>query len=730
MRRIFVLFLAIVGTHAWMLSLDFQVEDYLHVAEADRLAGPSALLGNDGDRHIFIRFFRPSVHFSLYVERRMFGVSSVAFHATNIVWHFGATVLFYLALRGTLRTLESTNDHAAAGADRHAFVAAVIFGLMPGKWGAVSWIAARGDLLAMFGLAAAWLGMITERRGSRWGIGLWIIGLPLAVFAKESGSILPFMIIVADALIFRRVGVKKSIRWIEWPLWTAIGASSFVLRKFLFGHDSDVYAGAQRTWSKEILRRMFDDLWPASLGTISGRFDVADGTTDAIVAKAFFFIVAAAVFLAGITSDRRTSRGVAAAIAYLFLIFLPLRFFREGGGVEVSRLFYLPAAAGACLLALPIDGHLSPHRLIRFAACGYVAVLIGGWFVLSFPEIRKHRESIEIMRDIRATIETCAAESPPNTRHIVVDLPGAHCRVPLFGRYLSAAFRPPFRSAAIDVESRLDVEIKDGAIFVAAVPQRFYFFDPAKRRLEPRGALQLPTEPSGLDAPLVAGAVDFPEPISVQSTGILRLELEKPTAGSWDFVLRLSNKGGEKFDLHVVWESSKAVDAIHLRPTEYPGGPILSLIDRAEVIAVPDAAPKFSRLASERSLPAIRLIGPTSFAEVDVESVVPAFVFDRVEGAKAYRLVVTHPIAWVHTIATESVEDVGGFPALTFSSPSKGGLPSPFRWESMKAADGSHLFDILGVRKIEIYWRIEALIGDENWAQAASETRVLIVTKR
>lgn len=714
-----------------MLSLDFQVEDYLHIPEAENLTGPSALLGNEGNRHIFIRFFRPAVHVSLFVERSILGVSAVAFHAMNIFWHFAAVSLFYFAIRATLEVVDRAEDPQGRDAERFAFIAAAIFGLMPGKWGAVSWIAARGDILAMVGLAASWLGMIMERRGQKSGIVLWIVGLPIAVFAKESGAVLPVLLITADALIFRKVAVKKTARFFEWPIWVAVAASSIVIRKMLFGEGSDVYAGAERTWSKEILVRMFDDLWPASLGLISGRFNIPVGTFGVIAAKIFFFVVAGAALIAVLTSDRRTSRGVAAAIAYLFLIFLPLRFFREGGGVEVSRLFYMPAAAVSCILALPFDGHRSKSSLIRWAACAYVAVLIAGWAYQSFFEIRNHRESIAIMSDIRATIEKGAAESPANTRHIIVDPPGAHRHVPLFGSYLSAAFRPPFRSTPIDVVSKLQVELEEGAVFLVSVPQRFYFFNPDKMKLEPRGALQPPSKVSRFDAEFVNGVAEFREPVSVQSAGVLRLEMASPSAGSWDFLLRLSNRAGEKFDLRVVWESSKVVDAIHLRPAESPTGPILSLIDRAEIVAVPDAAPKFARIASAKTLPPIRLIGPTSFSEADVESATaPAFVFERVDGAKAYRLVVTHPFAWVHTVAAESAEEIGGFPALTFSSPAKGGAPSPFRWESLREPGGSHLFDILGVKKVEVYWRIEALIGDENWAQAVSETRVLVIKRR
>ncbi|MGH7888922.1 MAG: hypothetical protein ACRENF_00035, partial [Thermodesulfobacteriota bacterium] len=87
-------------------------------------------------------YFRPLYSASLVIDNRIWGVSPFGFHLTNIVLHSVCTVLLYFLI------LLLIKEFNRGSGENEAFLGAMLFALFPLHVESVSFIAARGDLLA------------------------------------------------------------------------------------------------------------------------------------------------------------------------------------------------------------------------------------------------------------------------------------------------------------------------------------------------------------------------------------------------------------------------------------------------------------------------------------------------------------------------------------------------------------------------------------------------------
>jgi tetratricopeptide (TPR) repeat protein len=176
--------LVLVGT----LAYDFVFDDSLVILQDPALTGASDLRDLFSQRvrvmDVTLGYYRPVIGLVYRLDWLLWGDNPAGYRLTNLLWHLVATVLVYrIALR--------TGNGIVA-----AWLAAMIFGILPAHTESIGWIQGRVDIVpTVLGLLAhlAWL-RGRQRRGSRaWGCaalcGLALLG---ALLAKEVAAALPF----------------------------------------------------------------------------------------------------------------------------------------------------------------------------------------------------------------------------------------------------------------------------------------------------------------------------------------------------------------------------------------------------------------------------------------------------------------------------------------------------------------------------------------------------------
>jgi len=133
-------------------------------------------------------YYRPLTALSLLLDRTVFGEAAWGYHLHNVALHLLAVTLTWALARPTL-------------GDRRALFAAGLFGVHPIQSEAVTWIAARNDLLATVAILGALWAVDRKERSAPvvFGSAPVVFGsAPLAFgfamiacFAKESSALLP-----------------------------------------------------------------------------------------------------------------------------------------------------------------------------------------------------------------------------------------------------------------------------------------------------------------------------------------------------------------------------------------------------------------------------------------------------------------------------------------------------------------------------------------------------------
>jgi len=135
---------------------------------------------------------RPAMVLSLWLDRRLFGLSTVGHHLTSLLL-YGATA--FMATRLAFRLSGRTVVAAVAGA---------FFALAPIHAEPVASVNYREDLLSAFGVLLAWLLLVDRGRNDGAGRALAAGGgLALALFAKESSIVFGPLLVATVALVPR-----------------------------------------------------------------------------------------------------------------------------------------------------------------------------------------------------------------------------------------------------------------------------------------------------------------------------------------------------------------------------------------------------------------------------------------------------------------------------------------------------------------------------------------------
>ena len=132
-------------------------------------------------------YHRPVVGWLYWIDKKLWGIDPFGFHFTNLLLHFGSTLLVTLL---AFRLFETRPDR-----NRLCMLTGSLFAVHPVHTEAIAWIPGRTDLLAAFFLLLSfWIYLEMRRRRRPWLLfPIWAVSLALALLSKESAF--PFILI-------------------------------------------------------------------------------------------------------------------------------------------------------------------------------------------------------------------------------------------------------------------------------------------------------------------------------------------------------------------------------------------------------------------------------------------------------------------------------------------------------------------------------------------------------
>ncbi|MEZ6197655.1 MAG: glycosyltransferase family 39 protein [Planctomycetota bacterium] len=741
--------LAVTLANGWMGALEFQLDDFEQISDAARRDGAIALLGEDSglktdqrSRPNFVAFFRPALHLSFVVDYELFGGDPQAFHLVSVAWHGLATFLLYLVLVAVL---------TGPTRRRIALATTLVYAVHPGKWGAISWIAARGDILStVFGLAAALALVRFRERGRPLPLALVFAFVGAALASKEGAIVIPAVLAVLDALHLRRSGRGVTFRrslLVGVPL-ALCAVGYLVFRRLMFGEYADYYAARHQAFTFEVARRMVADVVPSFVSMLSGWFYYEPGGLWQRLAELYATLAAGAGVLWLTRRPVRRAKAVLLALLLYLLLAMPiLRFWREAIGYEVTRVFYLLQIFPCLLLGLPLSGLFARGRLTRLVALVILATTLG----ILAPAVHRHLDAqfgaARILERIRSDLGAIAAANrTPGVAYGVLGIPDHYERSPIYGSFLLFAMSDVFVADPVDA-----VAIEDKNSFLEGPRLRelprpvqilqwtpYEAGDPTRGRLQPyRGTGVLPA-PTGrrpaLEIPAGATTVDLGAGLVPRDVDALRIVFREAPTTALTFRLEFEDEYGETvalpFDLD---PAAYGMGANYLAPVKdredwiFRGRLLRLRID------APAGDPGIVRIDTDATLPAFALAPATR--DVSLAGPEPDYAFFAPEGFAWFRVVIYlgyQRRMWTLSRGEFATRDDG---ALVFHASQPGRIrqppelrEDPFPWDLVTGGgDRPSILDVQGWESVRVRWHVEALTGQIDpakvvYPQARSES--------
>ncbi|MEM7311237.1 MAG: hypothetical protein AAF682_31515 [Planctomycetota bacterium] len=432
--------LAAVVSQAWMLTLPFQLDDFLLVGD------PLALFGHVEEyaREDIPPFMCRIPMWLAWAFVHVFApepLSPLPFHVFGLFLHTLAALLL-------ARAVARHAPEAYAGPA--ALVAGAGFAIAAGAMQAVSWTAAWSSLLyTLFGLAGVNLALDARRRGSWGGLAAAAFAFYLAIITKAPAVAVPaagFTVLAGVAFAsraWRRLAVEgaaiaagvaaglvtrtlflgtQHLRYEErvTPSWTEL--PSIVVDGFI------AFGQALFPWNR-------DPLFTGEEPRLA-----ALGLDAPAVAALFCLPLLAAAFLFA----PRARAALALLLLALVPSILPPGVLNEGHTTNVlSRTAYLPMATALGALGLAFGALYHDRRRVGIAGVALLAaLLVDGNRHVAFTE-RMHGEEL---REFQRLFAEIADQARPGRVPLVLGIlpDGGFGGIPSMGPMMQASQGPPF----------------------------------------------------------------------------------------------------------------------------------------------------------------------------------------------------------------------------------------------------------------------------------------------
>lgn len=201
-----------------------------------------------------VRFFRPLVLASFYLDDLLWGSSPTGMAWTNLALHAACSVLVWLLLRRVV------------GAGWPALAGGVLFAALACHAEALWYFSGRNaSLLALFSVAAYLAHVAGERRP--WVRAFELLAWALALLAKETALVLPLVLLAHDRYASRgATGFVPAFRrrWRLWLAYLVVGGAFLAVRGIVLarhGGSDLVEPYFVPPWSERFVPHLLTQLW-------------------------------------------------------------------------------------------------------------------------------------------------------------------------------------------------------------------------------------------------------------------------------------------------------------------------------------------------------------------------------------------------------------------------------------------------------------------------------------
>ncbi len=388
------------------LSVYFVSDDFVHLHKASapllRIIREQFTQGQvePSGYHLF---FRPLGFASLALDYRLWHTWAPGHHLVNILLHLCviAGIFFFC------RALELPTSFATT--------AALLFAVLPINVQAVTYIAARFDMLAT--ALTVWALVFYARfriRGLKTAYGFALGLFLLATCAKESAYVLPFLLLLVEFFLLRRLHLKPVLGFV------AVAALSFLYRlhtlQGIGGYQMAGGSTAALTIGRKTLTALF--VRAPSEALLGYNWFAPSANRFVLLAAATTALLFAMATTVKVPADMR--RYIWFSLCWLIITPLPAHslLWNRDESLLLSRVIYLPAIGVALLLATMLQG-ISERRL-RQVLTGALTVL----FILGLSHnLSAWRANSRITRELLADLKRIDPSPPAGAEFVILGLP-------------------------------------------------------------------------------------------------------------------------------------------------------------------------------------------------------------------------------------------------------------------------------------------------------------------
>jgi hypothetical protein len=376
--------------------------------------------------------YRPLWAISFMIDLRLWGPSPLALHVTNLGLHLAACILvWYLAA-------------TSPGAGKLAAPLAVsFFALAPLHAEPVSWISARGHILApIFVLAALILLRRFEQRGRRVTY-LAAIGCALWAFATQEVAVaLPPLLLlrdVADAPRRDRQWLRR-MAVLHAPFWAAL-VLYLGFRYLTFGMLArpGTFASVSGLLHQQYIA--LRNLWLSPITAVG----VPGGWAGSVTKAALCLLISCVLLAPFVTAPARGRTDLARGLVF-FAVLWPFVCTAVLFGAGSPRHFYLASVGVAIALGLAGSRLLMSVRGVALPFSVVIGLVLGVSAAGLISNISHHARSGRLSRVLAGQIDRALELAERDPRAVTVIIPEFPGRRTVFWDYFyPSALIPPFR---------------------------------------------------------------------------------------------------------------------------------------------------------------------------------------------------------------------------------------------------------------------------------------------
>jgi Tfp pilus assembly protein PilF len=162
-------------------------------------------------------YYRPLINITYFINYKLWGMRPAAFRAVNLAFHLMTSMLLFLVVAKYYQGIVP-------------LVTALFFGLHPVNTGAVSWVAARNNILvSLFSLASFYFYAFRKPEKETLYMAISLLFYTVALFCKEFALMLLPIFIVYD-IIVRGETFRDRRRWLGYVPYAVVLALYLLMR--------------------------------------------------------------------------------------------------------------------------------------------------------------------------------------------------------------------------------------------------------------------------------------------------------------------------------------------------------------------------------------------------------------------------------------------------------------------------------------------------------------------